>query len=219
MAVVAVVLAGGLGTRSGLDVPKQLFPIGDRTVLGHAIEAFRSHEGVDRIVVTVPAEWRETIAALEPDVDVVVGGATRQLSVVAGLADLNDDDLVLIHDAARPFLPRAVIDRCLAALGEHDAVGTVVESTDTVYRLDPLRHELQEVPERATLRRAQTPQAFRVGVVKEAHRIAAAAGAEVTDDCSVVLHHLPDVAIVLVDGDVSNVKLTTPEDFAAIPQS
>ncbi len=219
MAIVAVVLAGGLGTRAGLDVPKQLFPVGDRTVLGMAIDAFTDHGRIDRVIVTAPGEWRERIAALEPGVDVVVGGETRQRSVVAALTHVADDDLVLIHDAARPYLPADVIDRCLAALTDHDAVGTVVDSTDTVYRLDPDSHELAEVPDRQTLRRAQTPQAFRAAVIKDAHRLAAQAGSDVTDDCSVVLQHRPDVAIALVAGDVRNVKLTTPEDFAAIRRS
>lgn len=216
VANLAVVLAGGIGSRSGLDIPKQLFTWDGRTVLGRAIDVFVRHPRIDRVVVTAPGDLVETIAEQEPDVCVVAGGATRQDSVVAALQHVADDDLVLIHDAVRPFLPAEVVDRCLEALIDHDAVGTVVAAVDTIYRVAPDGGELLDVPARDALRQAQTPQAFRGAVIKDAHRRATAAGSAVTDDCSAVLQHRPDVSIALVEGDVRNIKLTTPEDFARL---
>lgn len=215
--VIALLLAGGVGERAARAGPKQLAVVGGMTVLEHAVAAFERHPRVNRIIVTMPSDLVEQAAALVPQASVVAGGITRQQSAVAGLEMIDDDNaLVLIHDVARPFVSADVIDRCLAALQTHGAVSTVIDSSDTIYlvRAGDGSDELVDVPERAMLRRAQTPQGFRCEVIRDAHRLAVDAGSEVTDDCSVVLLHRPEVAIALVAGDERNIKLTTPEDFA-----
>lgn len=215
--VVALLLAGGAGLRAEQGGPKQLvvLPSG-ATVLEHAVEVFLSHARVDRVVVVVSADLVDHAAEMMPRVTVVAGGATRQSSAAAGLAMIDDAAWVLIHDVARPFVPPAVIDRCLNALSTHEAVGTVLASIDTVYRVRPDGEEIVDVLDRATLRRAQTPQAFRARVIKDAHHRAAQAGGDLTDDCSVVAMHRPDVPIALVPGDERNIKLTTAADFAGV---
>ncbi len=215
--VVALLLAGGVGARAAQDGPKQLAVLGDRTVLEHAVAVFVEHARVDQVIAIVPADLVEEAATLLPGVMVVRGGATRQQSASAGLAVIEDDDaLVLIHDVARPFVPPVVIDRCLDMLATHDAVGTVVESADTLFRVETRADgaELVEVPDRRSMRRAQTPQGFRCDVIRDAHKRAVEVGDDLTDDCSVVLRHRPDISIALVPGDERNIKLTTAADFA-----
>lgn len=220
-AVTALLLAGGVGERAGRGVPKQLANLDGVTVLERAVAVFARHRRIDRIVVVMPADLIERGTLLIPGVTVVAGGNSRQSSAARGLALIGDDNaLVLIHDVARPFLPAEVIDRCLDALQTYHAVGTVIDSADTVYQIsqDSAVDELVEVPERQTIRRAQTPQGFRCGVIRDAHRRAIEAGSESTDDCSVVLRHRPDVPIALVAGDETNFKLTTAADFARAKQ-
>lgn len=217
--VIALVLAGGTGSRAAQGLPKQLVVLGGSTVLEQAVGTFAQHPRIDRIIVVVAADLVDQVSTLLPDVTVVVGGDTRQQSAAAGLAQILDEDaLVLIHDAARPFVPAEVIDRCVDALATHDAVGTVLPSADTVYRIRPGQSgdQLAEVPERETVRVAQTPQGFRVALIRKAHRLAAEAGSTVTDDCSAVLLHCPDESIALVAGDERNIKLTTAADFAGV---
>src|SRR5699024_2975655 len=119
---------------------------------------------------------------------IVNGGSTRQESSASGVsADDGDEHMVLVHDAARPLLDHATIDRCLAALDECDAVDTGILSGDTIIRVDS-NNQIAEIPERAALRLGQTPQGFRAGVLREAHRRAAVdTDLRVTDDCGLVL--------------------------------
>lgn len=215
--VVALLLAGGRGERASQGGPKQLARLGNLTMLEHVFAAFDEHPNVHRVIVTMPADLVEAATASMPCATIVAGGETRQQSAVAGLEEIGDDEaLVLIHDVARPFVSGAIIDRCLEALLTHDAVGTVVDSVDTVYRVQSGDRgtELIDIPDRGSIRRAQTPQGFRCGVIRDAHRLAAEADDDATDDCSVVLRHRPDVRIALVAGDERNVKLTTAADFA-----
>lgn len=186
------------------------------TVLERAVGVFEEHPRVGRVVVAMPPDLVKQAAMLVPTATVVSGGDTRQQSAVNGLDVIDEDALVLIHDVARPFISADVIDRCIDALQTFDAVGTVIGSSDTVYRVreGDIAEELVEVPKRTTVRRAQTPQGFRCGIIRDAHRKAAEAGSDVTDDCSAVLRHRPDVPIALVAGDERNLKLTTPADFA-----
>lgn len=215
--VVALLLAGGEGLRAEQGGPKQMvvLPNGS-TVLEHAVDVFLDHPRVDHVVLVVSADLVGRATEMMPRVTVVAGDSTRQGSAAAGLAVVDDAAWVLIHDVARPFVPPAVIDRCLDALSTCDAVGTVLDSVDTVYRVRPGGQGIAEVLDRALLRRAQTPQAFHAQVIKDAHHRAEQAGSDLTDDCSVVAMHRPDVPIALVQGDERNIKLTTASDFAGV---
>lgn len=215
--VVAVLLAGGTGTRAARGGPKQLAVVGGQTVLERAVRGFTGHPRVDRVVVAMSPDHLDEagrVLAGVPEVTVIAGGPSRQASAALALAEIEDGDgtLVLIHDVARPFVPAAVIDRNLDALADHEAVSTVLPAVDTVYVTSP-DGTLDEVLDRDRLRRAQTPQSFRLATIREAHRLAAADPEPATDDCTVVRRHLPHVTIALVDGDEVNVKLTTPRDF------
>jgi 2-C-methyl-D-erythritol 4-phosphate cytidylyltransferase len=221
MRIHALVLAGGSGDRFGAELPKQFVRLAGEPILLRSIRAVAS-AGVDQlIVVTHPAWLRETqdlvdAAGLAMPVAIVAGGATRNESTRNGLAALraDDDDIVLIHDAVRPLVPTDVIQRSIEPIlsGRADATDTVIPSADTLVIVEG--DDVVEIPERARYRRGQTPQTFRMSVLARAYEAAAAAGdLSATDDCSLVLRHVPDVRLVAVAGDEVNLKITTRTDM------
>lgn len=217
----ALVLAGGSGDRFGAEMPKQFVRLAGEPILVRAIRAIVS-AGVDQLVVVSHPSWvNETVElvdglGLSIPVAVVAGGATRNESARNGLARLaaDDDDIVLIHDAVRPLVPREVILRSIEPIlsGRADATDTVIPSADTLVVVEDDR--VTEIPERARFRRGQTPQTFRMKVIAQAYAAAAAAGdLHATDDCTLVLRHVPGARIVAVAGDEVNLKITTRTDM------
>ncbi|MDL4776076.1 2-C-methyl-D-erythritol 4-phosphate cytidylyltransferase [Actinomadura xylanilytica] len=215
---VAVVLAGGTGQRVGGPLPKQLIEVGGRPILAHAIAAFDSHPGVDEVLVVMAAGHIRAAAALAAPFRAVIavleGGDTRTASTAAALGALAgrpDGTRVLLHDAARPFVGRGVIDRVLAALDEHDAVAVGVPSPDTI--VEVAGGLVAAMPPRASMSRFQTPQGFRLGTLRAAYELALAdPDLLATDDCGVVHRYLPDVPIRVVEGSERNLKVTRPLD-------
>ena len=218
--VIAVVLAGGTGTRMGSTRPKQLLPLGGRPVLQRSIEAFQESVAVDELVVLMHPDFlgeARRLAAPYPKVTAVIpGGRTRNESTQAALDALTGiagaDDKVLFHDAVRPLVDGATIARCVAALDDHDAVYVAVPSIDTIIEADGSR--LVAVPDRRRLHRGQTPQGFRMSTIREAYAAAwRDPQFEATDDCSVVLRYAPHVPIEVVPGSARNLKITEPIDL------
>lgn len=209
--IAALIVAAGQGVRSGGDVPKQYRPIGGKPLLAHAVDALLAHPRINQVQVVIGAGqddlYRDAIGdrALPAP---LVGGETRRDSVVAGLEGI-DAEIVLIHDAARPFLPAGVIDRLLAAL-DSGAGGAVpaLAVADTLARGDG---SLGETVSRDGLFRVQTPQAFRRADIIAAHR-AWDDRREATDDAQVARAHGLDV--VIVEGDPALEKITFAADFA-----
>lgn len=214
-----MVLAAGGGTRIGGAVPKQLLELAGRPVVGHAVAAFQRCPAVDEVLVLGPAAQLPAVeSAAGPAVfgkvrAVLAGGATRtetaRLAVAAlGRAECN----VLLHDAARPLVPGELIAAVIAALEADQAVTAAVPSTDTLLLVEG--GEVRAVPDRAALWRAQTPQGFRLSVLRAAYAAAAAepefAG---TDDCALVRRFRPDVPIRVVPGTERNLKITHPADL------
>ena len=210
---IALVVAGGRGTRFGGGVPKQYQPLGGRPVLRHSIEAFLAHPAVDGVQVVIHADDRARYDAAVAGLPLpapVTGGATRQSSVLAGLEALagREPGRVLIHDAARPFVDRRIIDRTLTALESNVGVAAALQQADSLKR--GRDGQITESVDRTDLWRAQTPQAFRYDEILAAHH--AAAGAEHTDDAAVAA--AAGVAVALVDGSEDNFKITSPADLA-----
>jgi 2-C-methyl-D-erythritol 4-phosphate cytidylyltransferase len=216
---VAVVLAGGIGVRVGLGIPKQMIKIAGKTVLEHTLAVFQAHPRIDEIVLMMTPGHVEQVAHLAADPSlsklsvVLPGGSTRNETTRKALDHLGDEDaLVLLHDAVRPFLDERTIDRCIDALQRYDAVDTAIPSADTIVKVSPDDH-IESIPDRSTLRRGQTPQAFRASVLARAYRIADEdPDFAATDDCGVVHKYLPDVPILVVDGSAENMKITEPID-------
>lgn len=209
---IALIVAAGSGTRFGGEVPKQYLPLGGRPVLRHSIETFLAHPGISDVRVVISPEHRSLYDGAVSGLRVmapVMGGASRQESVRNGLESLAEakPERVLIHDAARPLLTAAIIDRTLMTL--HDASGAIVAVpvTDTLKRA---RNDIvAETVERTGLWRAQTPQGFRYGEILAAHR--RAAGASLTDDAAVA--EAAGLPVRLVMGADDNFKITTSDDL------
>ncbi len=214
MQCVALLMAAGSGSRFGAAQPKQLILLAGRPVLRHAAEALLREGGVDAILpVTAPELFDTVAAALEglPCLPPVAGGATRQASVRAGLESLaaNPPDIVLVHDAARPIVPPGTLAALREALSRHPGAIPAQPVSDTLKR--GAAGIIEETVPRAGLYRAQTPQAFRFAPLLAAHRGAAA---EATDDAQLL--EAAGLAVALVAGHESNVKITWPEDLARV---
>jgi 2-C-methyl-D-erythritol 4-phosphate cytidylyltransferase/2-C-methyl-D-erythritol 2,4-cyclodiphosphate synthase len=203
---VALIVAAGSGSRAGGEVPKQYRKLAGKALLAHAVDHL-AHPRIHAIQVVIgPGQegaYAEAVGGRALPAP-VIGGATRRESVARGLAKLGDADVVLIHDAARPFLPAAVIDRLLDGLESHVGAVPVLPVVDTLAGRDG------QPVDREALVRVQTPQAFRLAAIRAAH--AAWQGGEPTDDAQVARAAGLDVA--LVDGDPALEKLTWEADFA-----
>jgi 2-C-methyl-D-erythritol 4-phosphate cytidylyltransferase len=218
--MVAVVLGGGTGTRFGAARPKQLLTLNGKTLVEHCVAAFAGVPGIDEILLVMPPAYHDEAKRLVGGQvsAIIAGGATRSDSVRNALAHLGArydqaETGVLVHDAARPLVTRRIIADCMAALHEHDAVGTAVPTADTILAVQD--GVIAHVPPRETLYRAQTPQCFRLETIVQAHALAAADPAFTpTDDCGVVLRYLPDVPVHIVPGSETNLKVTYPSDLA-----
>jgi 2-C-methyl-D-erythritol 4-phosphate cytidylyltransferase/2-C-methyl-D-erythritol 2,4-cyclodiphosphate synthase len=214
--VAAVIVAAGRGDRAGGDVPKQYRRLGAMAVLRTSIAAFLDHPRIGTVQTVIhPADAERYAAAVDglclpaP----VLGGATRQTSVRAGLEGLaaTPPELVLVHDAARPFVSAALISRAISAAERTGAAVPALPLTDTVKRVDA-RGRIAETLDRATLRTVQTPQAFRFERLLDAHRRATEAGrGDFPDDAA--LAEWAGLEVTEFPGEAANVKLTTEEDI------
>ncbi len=207
---IALIVAAGQGTRLG-GPPKQFAMLGGRPMIAHSYAALSAHEAIDDVVVVVGAGQSGMLAAALGPVRHVTGGVTRRESVRAGLETLADDApaRVLVHDAARPFLSAAMIDRLLAALDTHDGAVPALPVADTLAHGDAT---LGETMARDGLYRIQTPQAFRFEALREAHE-RWPADEEATDDAQMVRRFGGEIA--LVEGETMLDKITYPADIAA----
>lgn len=208
----AVIVAAGTGERFGGSLPKQYRPLAGSTVLRRSVEAFRATGRFDDIVVVIRNEHRALYDAAAAGLglpDPVIGGATRQDSVRAALEWLADraPDRVLVHDAARPLVDRATIDRVLDALDEAEAAIAAVPVVDTIKRAEA--GIATGTVDRSGLWQAQTPQGFRFPALLAAHR--AVAGEALTDDAAVAERQ--GIAVRLIEGHVDNFKITTEADL------
>jgi 2-C-methyl-D-erythritol 4-phosphate cytidylyltransferase/2-C-methyl-D-erythritol 2,4-cyclodiphosphate synthase len=212
----AILVAAGRGLRAGAGGPKQYRMIGGQTVIFRAMEAFCRHPDVFAVQPVVNPDdadvFNEAVSGLR-HAPPTHGGATRQASVHAGLEALAADkpEIVLIHDAARPFVTSGLISRAIDAAGRTGAAIPAIAVTDTI-KLTGATGDVEATPERARLRIAQTPQAFRFEIILDAHRRAAREGrSDFTDDAA--LAEWAGLTVATFEGDLANMKLTTPEDF------
>jgi 2-C-methyl-D-erythritol 4-phosphate cytidylyltransferase len=212
----AIVVGAGDGARLGADRPKAFVALGDRVLLAHSVELLEEHPAINGVVLVVPEGWEEPASLLADDLAAgkvtaaVAGGATRAHSVAAGLAEVPDDtDLILVHDAARPFASAALVSAVLAALGDADGAVPGVPVADTIKRVEGGR--VAETPDRSQLVAVQTPQAFTAATLRRAYAQPPEVIAAATDCASLVETSGGSVAVV--SGEPDNIKITTAADL------
>lgn len=228
MTNVAVILAGGMGTRVGGNIPKQLIPLSDgRSVLEHSVDAFEEASCIDEIVIVMHPEWLKEAEELSrrntwQKVRQIISGGTERWesswhAIQAFSGQLSDISLWL-HDAARPFVSQRILADVAEALKTHAAVTVAVPVTDTLYKVRRNdvqgTKEVETIPSRTDFMRAQTPQAFHLDVLQKAFERALAQGqVAVTDDVGIVQAYMPEQPIFIVSGEEANRKITYAEDL------
>lgn len=222
MKKIAVILAGGSGNRFGADKPKQFLTMPDgRTILEHSVWAFAACEEIDEICVVSRADWVEYVRELFADCakvkHVVAGGKERYHSTLAALTIYHEEgEILLIHDAVRPYVSQELIARCCQTMECSMACAVGVPTTDTIWvaRTENGSASIAAIPERKTLWNAQTPQCFRAEILQDAfERALQDPNFLPTDDCGVVLAYRPDVRIEIIHGEPGNIKITYPGDI------
>jgi 2-C-methyl-D-erythritol 4-phosphate cytidylyltransferase/2-C-methyl-D-erythritol 2,4-cyclodiphosphate synthase len=212
MHVTAIIAAGGTGRRLGADVPKQLLAVGGVPILQRSVEAFLTHPEVSDVVVALPSSMAAAPPQFLKGVRIVTGGDSRQASVANAFDEVSSaSDVVLVHDAARPFVSGEVISRAIAAAAAHGAAIVAVAVSDTVKRIADGGVIAETIP-RDEVFLAQTPQAFRRSILEQAVALGRS-GVEGTDEAALVERTGHRVRVVC--GDPSNVKITTASDLDA----
>ncbi len=219
---VALILAGGSGTRLGADIPKQYIEVYGRCVISYCIERLSCHEKIDRIQIVAEAQWHEKIKECLEAYDkngkfrgFSVPGRNRQLSIYNGLSDMKEYvdnlDVVLVHDAARPLLSARMITDCLEAIRGYDGVVPVLPMKDTVYQSADGK-KISALVKRSEIFSGQAPEAFRFGVYYEANR-------RLLPDTILTINGSTEPAVmagldmIMIAGDEDNFKITTKEDL------
>lgn len=217
MRVAAIIVAGGRGHRAGSGKPKQYRSLQGEPVLRHTLRAFNGHAEIGNIVTVIQHhdanDFHAAADGMEKCSASVFGGDTRQRSVFAGLKAIEPaaPEFVLVHDAARPFVTAALLDRALGAIKNADAAVPVLSLTDTVKRVDSSEHIVATL-DRNELRTTQTPQVFSFAKLFDAHARAAEAGLEdFADDAAIA--EWAGIPVATFPGEAGNLKLTTTNDF------
>jgi 2-C-methyl-D-erythritol 4-phosphate cytidylyltransferase len=216
--IYVIILASGDGRRFNEQLPKQFANLKGKTVLEHSIETFTQIDEVQEIiVVTNPLFHVFTDTVIKniqtnKKIRVVEGGETRNTSSFKGISAISDEDaFVLIHDAARPIVSKKTVIECIYKLQSVEAVAVAVPVSDTIYKIND-KSEIEEVPERKYYLQAQTPQGFKLDLIKKAHELARKdENTYFSDDCSMILKYKLS-KVYWVSGDEKNIKITYPID-------
>lgn len=212
-----VILASGLGTRFSDDLPKQFAKVAGKTVLEHTIEVFEKSKYIDKTIIVITPQYRHILEEIllkhnyTKVCKVLNGGDTRKESSSIAISSIDEDDAcVMIHDCARPFLSNDIIKNCVQALEMYDAIDVAIPSADTLIEINNDKI-ITNIPNRKLMRRGQTPQCFKLSLIKKAHELSKG-DENFTDDCGLVVkHNLAPVYVV--DGESKNFKVTMPEDI------
>lgn len=216
---VGVILAGGVGTRLGQQMPKQLLKIAGKPIIEHTIGVLNAAPELDELIVLMAPGYvrhvEDIVAAgrYSKVTAVLSGGQTRSETTQIALNAIRHEEAnIVLHDAVRPLLSHRIIRECVNALRDYGAVDVAIPSADTI--IQTAGRHITHIPDRSRLRRGQTPQCFRLSIIRSAYELARQdAGFVATDDCSVVLRYLPEVPIYVIEGSPHNIKITDPLDL------
>lgn len=219
---IGIILAGGIGLRMGLGYPKQFSKIAGKTALEHTIEIFQNHKKIDEIIIVSENHSYNLVenivakSGFSKVSRILFGGKERTDSTLSAISALKDEPgtaNLIIHDAVRPLLTFEIISECIQKLEIYGAVDVAIPATDTIVQVDNETMEIMDIPRRADYYQGQTPQAFKLDVIRRAYDIYLTSGIQGTCDCSIVLKTLPDEKIAIVNGSETNIKLTRPVDL------
>ncbi len=223
--IFALILAGGKGTRMGnTDRPKQFISVGGKPIILHTVEKFVLHSEFDKILVLSPQPWiahtkdlLNTQPLWKDKVEVIAGGATRNETIMNGSRyieehfGLDEDTVIVTHDSVRPFVSHRMIDENIRYAIAHEACDTVIPATDTI--VETTDHAtIASIPDRSTMYLGQTPQSFKAKLLKDLYLGLTEDEKNIlTDACKIMV--LKGVAVGLIPGDVTNIKITYPSDI------
>lgn len=221
---IAIILAGGIGSRLNAGIPKQFLKVAGMTVIEHTISVFQHHPLIDEIAVVANEAYHVKIQEYVIKNEftkvrkVLMSGNERHFSSLSAIKayEFEGECKLIFHDAVRPLLNASIITQVIEALDKYGAVDVAIPSADTIIEVNE-NNIITKIPQRKKLRRGQTPQGFRLSVIKDAYEVALKDPAFVTtDDCGVVLKYFPSQSIFVVSGEDVNMKLTYKEDFYLI---
>ena len=212
MSNIAIVLGAGSGSRMKIEKSKLLLEIGGKTVIERSVQAFLDISDIDEVIVTLREQDLEAFSSLLTDerVSFVIGGATRQQSVKNAVETIDECELLIIHDGARPLIKPEDIEHTIREAKEYGAAATGVKVKDTIKIIDD-NGFVVETPDRSTLFSVQTPQIFNFYLYKEALEKAEKENSDFTDDCQLI--EFAGQKVKMVEGSYSNIKITTKEDI------
>lgn len=216
---IGVILASGSGSRFGTKTPKQFIKLAGKPVIQYTIEAFQNASCIDEIIIVTNENYIDFVNELSEKNNfskvskIICGGSERYESSWSAIQSMDEDNCnVIFHDAVRPFVSERIINDCVNALKEYNAVDVVVDPTDTIVKVKS--GKVMSIPDRRFLGRGQTPQAFKKNTIKKAYECFLAAENRVaSDDCGIVLKYLPLEDIFIVKGEESNFKITHQQDI------
>ncbi len=224
--VFAAVLAGGSGTRMGNpDKPKQFWMLGDRPILSQTVEKFCVSGGFEKVIVLCPETWiRQTndildryLGQFKDQIAVIAGGPERNDTIMNAITyieenfGIDDDTIIVTHDAVRPFVTHRIIQENIEAVRNYDACDTVIPASDTIVESTD-GATISSIPPRSDYYQGQTPQSFRAARLKRLFQeLTEQEKAILTDACKILV--LKGEQVALVRGDVSNIKITYPNDM------
>jgi len=203
----AIIVAGGSGSRFGTELPKQFIKIEGQEILSFSVYTFLTHPQINEVIIVSHPEWVNHVSKEYPECKVIEGGVRRQDSSLNGVRSISDEsENVLIHDAARPFVSKEIINTCLSALVNADGSAPVIKVSNSLIQLE---EDKATYMDRSNIQEVQTPQCFR----KELVLHALTAGIEDTDELGIILRLFPKSRIGLVPGNQNNFKITTQMDL------
>jgi len=218
---IAVILAGGTGSRFGLDIPKQFAKLAGKSIIEHTINNFQKHNRIDEICIVIHPDWIEKIEEIilknnfTKVKKILKGGKERKdssLSAIESYSIEYDEINLLFHDAVRPFVSNKIIDECINKLNNYNAIDVAIPAVDTIIEVKD--RVIKNIPNRENMMQGQTPQCFKLSTIKKAYEIANKdKNFKPTDDCGIVKKYLPEEKIYVVNGSIENIKITHSQDI------